>query len=47
LPTWRGLEGLSQRLRYWQGGRIRWYLLSVVTTLLVLLYYLMQWKGAV
>ena len=47
LPTWRGLEGLSQRLRHWQGGRIRWYLLSVVATLLVLLYYLMQWKGAV
>jgi hydrogenase-4 component B len=47
LPTWRGLESLSQRMRQWQGGRIRWYLLSVVATLLVLLYYLMQWKGAV
>jgi len=47
LPTWRGLESLSQRLRQWQGGRIRWYLLSVVATLLVLLFYLMRWKGAV
>ncbi len=46
LPTWRALESLSQRLRGWQGARIRWYLLSVVSTLLVLLYYLMQWKGA-
>jgi NADH:ubiquinone oxidoreductase subunit 5 (subunit L)/multisubunit Na+/H+ antiporter MnhA subunit len=46
LPAWRALESLSQRLRGWQGARIRWYLLSVVATLLALLYYLMQWKGA-
>jgi formate hydrogenlyase subunit 3/multisubunit Na+/H+ antiporter MnhD subunit len=45
LPTWRVLENLSRRLRGWQGARIRWYLLSVVATLLVLLYHLMKWKG--
>jgi hydrogenase-4 component B len=46
LPAWRKLENLSQRLRGWQRARIRWYLLSVVATLLTLLYYLMQWKDA-
>ncbi len=46
LPIWRALENLSRRLRGWQGARIRWYLLSVVATLLVLLYYLMQWRDA-
>jgi hydrogenase-4 component B len=40
LPAWRALERASQRLRGIQGGRLRWYLLSVVFTLLVLLYHL-------
>jgi hypothetical protein len=46
LPAWRALERLSRRLREWQGARIRWYLLSVVATLLFLLYQLMRWRGA-
>lgn len=38
LPAWRRLSRASERLRALQGGRLRWYLLSVVFTLLVLLY---------
>jgi hypothetical protein len=45
LPAWGAVERLTQRLRGWPGARIRWYLLSVVSTLLILLYYLMRWKG--
>ena len=45
LPTWRALDGWSRRLRAWPGARIRWYLLAVVSTLLVLLYHLMRWQG--
>jgi hypothetical protein len=40
VPAWRALERLSLRLRGIQGGRLRWYLLSVIGTLLALLYYL-------
>jgi hydrogenase-4 component B len=39
-PAWRGLERLSRRVRAVQGGRLRWYLLLVVFTLVALLYYL-------
>jgi hypothetical protein len=42
LPSWRALEWLSLRLRGIQGGRLRWYLLSVIFTLLALLIYLMN-----
>ena len=45
LPTWRALEDWSRRVRAWTGARIRWYLLAVISTLLVLLYHLMRWKG--
>ena len=40
LPVWGLLDRASERLRGIQGGRLRWYLLSVVFTLLALLYYL-------
>jgi hydrogenase-4 component B len=40
VPTWRALERASGRLRGVQGGRLRWYLLLVIFTLLALLYYL-------
>jgi hypothetical protein len=40
VPAWRGLEGLSARVRRIQGGRLRWYILSVIFTLLALLFYL-------
>jgi hydrogenase-4 component B len=40
LPAWRRLGQASVRLRALQGGRLRWYLLSVILTLLVLLFYL-------
>ena len=46
LPVWWALGRLTGRLRGWQGGRIRWYLVLVIATLLGLLFYLMQWKGA-
>jgi len=45
LPTWRALEDWSRRLRALVGARIRWYLLAVISTLLILLYHLMRWKG--
>jgi hypothetical protein len=37
LPVWRRLGGINRRLKTIQGGRIRWYLLSVVLTLIFLL----------
>jgi hypothetical protein len=37
VPVSRGLETASRGLRLRLGGRVRWYLLSVVVTLLVLL----------
>jgi hydrogenase-4 component B len=40
VPAWHALEWLSAQLRGIQGGRLRWYLLSVIFTLLALLYYL-------
>jgi hypothetical protein len=40
VPAWRALGRASVRLRGAQGGRLRWYLLSVIFTLLALLYYL-------
>ncbi len=40
LPAWRRLGRLSVRLRALQGGRLRWYLLSVIFTLMALLFYL-------
>jgi hydrogenase-4 component B len=40
LPAWRRLGRASVRLRALQGGRLRWYLLSVIFTLLALLFYL-------
>ncbi len=40
VPAWRALERLSIRLRGIKGGRLRWYLLSVIFTLVALLYYL-------
>ncbi|MEO8140810.1 MAG: proton-conducting transporter membrane subunit [Gemmatimonadota bacterium] len=40
LPLWRELSRVSVRLRAVHGGRLRWYLLWVVFTLLALLYYL-------
>jgi hydrogenase-4 component B len=40
LPVWRLLGRTSVVLRGLQGGRLRWYLLSVVFTLLALLFYL-------
>jgi hydrogenase-4 component B len=42
LPAWRLLEATSLRLRSMQGGRLRWYLLSVILTLLGLLLHLMN-----
>ena len=45
LPIWRALEDWSRRLRALVGARIRWYLLAVISTLLILLYHLMRWKG--
>ena len=38
LPTWRRLGRSSAQLRAMQGGRLRWYLLCVVLTLLILLF---------
>jgi hypothetical protein len=40
LPAWRMLGRTSVLLRGIQGGRLRWYLLLVIFTLLVLLLYL-------
>jgi hypothetical protein len=40
VPAWQVLKRMSARLRDFQGGRLRWYLLSVIFTLLALLYYL-------
>jgi hydrogenase-4 component B len=40
LPAWRRLGRVSLRLRALQGGRLRWYLLSVIFTLVALLFYL-------
>ena len=40
LPAWRMLGLTSVLLRGMQGGRLRWYLLSVIFTLVVLLFYL-------
>ena len=40
LPAWRMLGRASVLLRGIQGGRLRWYLLLVIFTLLVLLLYL-------
>jgi hypothetical protein len=40
LPAWRRLGAASLRLRALQGGKLRWYLLSVIFTLLALLFYL-------
>jgi NADH:ubiquinone oxidoreductase subunit 5 (subunit L)/multisubunit Na+/H+ antiporter MnhA subunit len=37
LPVWRRLGGINRRMKGIQGGRIRWYLLSVVLTLVFLL----------
>ncbi len=45
LPAWRALDDWSRHLRAWPGARIRWYLLAVVSTLLLLLYHLMKWQG--
>ena len=45
LPAWWALGRLTRRLRGWQGARVRWYLLWVISTLLFLLYHLMRWKG--
>jgi hypothetical protein len=45
LPAWRALGRLTRRMKVWQGARIRWYLLLVISTLLVLLYHLTRWKG--
>jgi hypothetical protein len=42
LPAWRWLGRISTRLRGIQGGRLRWYLLSVIFTLLLLLLNLMN-----
>jgi hydrogenase-4 component B len=39
-PFWRALEQTGARLRAVHGGRLRWYLLSVIFTLLALLFYL-------
>jgi NADH:ubiquinone oxidoreductase subunit 5 (subunit L)/multisubunit Na+/H+ antiporter MnhA subunit len=40
VPGWHRLERLSWRLRSVQGGRLRWYLASVILTVLALLVYL-------
>jgi hydrogenase-4 component B len=40
LPAWRALGRASTRLREMQGGRLRWYLASVILTLLALLSYM-------
>jgi NADH:ubiquinone oxidoreductase subunit 5 (subunit L)/multisubunit Na+/H+ antiporter MnhA subunit len=45
LPAWRRLKELSRRARDWQGARLRWYLLSVIATLVTLLLYHMTWNG--
>lgn len=45
LPAWRWLQGLSRRVRQWQGTRIRWYLLWVIATLVALLVRLAGWTG--
>jgi len=46
LPAWHLLGRTSVRLRGMQGGRLRWYLLLVILTLLVLLVYLSNAGGA-
>jgi len=40
LPAWRLLCRTGDRLRGIQGGRLRWYLLLVIFTLVALLFYL-------
>jgi len=40
VPVWHELERVSLRLRRIQGGRVRWYILSLIFTLLSLLFYL-------
>ena len=46
VPAWHALERLSLRLRGMQGGRLRWYLLWVIFTLLALLYHLTTARSA-
>jgi formate hydrogenlyase subunit 3/multisubunit Na+/H+ antiporter MnhD subunit len=46
VPAWRALQRVSGRLRGIQGGRLRWYLLLVIFTLLALLNYLTHARGA-
>ncbi len=45
LPAWAFLGRTSVRLRGLQGGRLRWYLLSLILTLLALLAYLSNARG--
>jgi hypothetical protein len=39
-PLWRWVQGASARLRVLQAGRMRWYLVYLLMTLLALLLYL-------
>jgi hydrogenase-4 component B len=39
-PAWAALRRLDVHRRWIQGGRVRWYLLAVIFTLLALLFYL-------
>jgi hydrogenase-4 component B len=42
LPTWHALERWSHSLRTIQGGRLRWYLVSLIVTLVGMLTYMMH-----
>jgi hypothetical protein len=44
-PGWSRVRLLSQHARLMQAGRVRWYLLYVILTLVVLLLYLWKWGG--
>ncbi len=46
LPLWRGLQGMSARLRPIQQGRLQLYLLYLVATVGLLLLYLAAWGSS-
>jgi hypothetical protein len=46
FPVWRRIGVLAHEARLLQAGRLRWYLLYVILTVLALLVYLDRTLGA-
>ena len=45
LPTWRRVGRMAQEARFLQAGRLRWYLVYVILTVLALLFYISRTPG--